>query len=175
MFCLGQNAKSGVALRHTILLLGSLAKTCAEVPVFGGLSEQEGVRQSPGTTHIAWGVGTLQRFPISRRYSRARRLMDLVGSRDYGDRHFPWVPCVSCMAEGFDDPPAPEHDVVFYYHGGKTESQGITIPDDMPRLGNDRCNLDEAARAVYSVFVQVLRISEAARLHKAKRLAEKSG
>lgn len=118
--------------------------------IFGGLSEYEGVIQSPGSTHIAWGVGTLQRFLISRRYSRARRLMDLVGSRDYGDRHFPWVPCVSCMSEGFDDPSAPEHDVVFYYHGGKTDSQGITIPDDMPRLGNDRGNLDEALSFIAS-------------------------
>jgi len=112
--------------------------------IFGGLSTYDGVSKDPTKTHIAWGVSTLQRLPLSRRYARSRRLMDLTGSRDYGDKRYPWVPCVSCMATAFDDPPVPEHDVVFYYHGGKTEGQGITIPDDMPRLGNDQGDLKAA-------------------------------
>ena len=53
--------------------------------IFRGLASYAGVRRPKGAINIAWGVGTVQSFPISLRYMKARRRMDIVGSRDYGD------------------------------------------------------------------------------------------
>jgi hypothetical protein len=118
--------------------------------IFGGLSSYTGVRKTPGSLHIAWGVGTLQTLPISLRYARARRLCDIVGTRDWGDRRYEWAPCTSCMSPLFDAPAPPEHDVVFYYHGDKTEAQGIRIPADIPSLSNNANSLEEALAFIAS-------------------------
>lgn len=112
--------------------------------IFGGLSQYMGVQQSPATINIAWGVSTVQSFPISLKYAKARKICSLVGSRDWGDRRFDWAPCASCMAPLFDAPQEAEHDIVFYYHGGKTQSQGISIPSHIPSLSNNASSLDEA-------------------------------
>ena len=105
--------------------------------IFGGLSNYAGVRRDAGTTNIAWGVGTLQTFPISWRYAKARRKMDLIGSRDFGDTRYTYAPCPSCMAQQFDNPAAPQHDVVFYAHAGKTDKMKIDIPAHIPVLTNE--------------------------------------
>lgn len=105
--------------------------------IFGGLSKYAGVRRNQGAINIAWGVGTVQSFPLSWRYMKARRTMDLVGSRDYGDTRYAYAPCPSCMAPQFDAPAAPKHDVVFYAHGGKTAKMGLKIPDHIPTLTNE--------------------------------------
>jgi len=81
--------------------------------IFGGLASNPGVVRKPGALHIAWGVGTLQNFPISLKYARARAMCTLVGSRDRGDDRYAYSPCVSCMAPQFDNPPPPRHSVVF--------------------------------------------------------------
>lgn len=112
--------------------------------IFGGLSKFAGVHMSPDALHIAWGVGTLQGFPLSWKYTRARRLCDLVGSRDYSDQRYSKSPCVSCLAPHFDSPTNPVHDAVFYYHAGKTLKQKIKIPDTMPKLSNNCDTLEEA-------------------------------
>lgn len=105
--------------------------------IFGGLSRYAGVRRGANAINIAWGVGTAQSFPISLRYARARRKMDLIGSRDYGDTRYTYAPCPSCMSPLFDAPPAPQHDVVFYAHAGKTTKMGIDIPDSIPTIDNN--------------------------------------
>ena len=118
--------------------------------IFGGLPKYKGVTIKPGTPQIAWGVSTVQNFPISVRYAKARRIMTHVGTRDYGDKRFPWVPCVSCMATGFNDPASPVHDVVFYFHGGKTNKQGISIPNHIPSMSNNAGSLDKALAFIAS-------------------------
>ncbi|MCF2872463.1 polysaccharide pyruvyl transferase family protein [Octadecabacter sp. G9-8] len=118
--------------------------------IFGGLPTYDGVRASEATLNIAWGVGTLQSFPISRRYARARRMCDVIGSRDYKDRGFKWVPCASCMAPAFDAPADPEHDVVFYGHGSKSAKQGLQVPDAMPKLTNNADTLEDALSFIAS-------------------------
>ncbi len=118
--------------------------------IFGGLSAFHGVLDAPGTRHIAWGVSTVQNFPISRKYYKARKLCSLVGSRDWGDKRYIWVPCASCMAPQFDAPKQPEHDIVFYYHAGKTEEQGIKIPSHVPSLSNNTDTIEEALAFIAS-------------------------
>lgn len=118
--------------------------------IFGGLATYAGVRRPKGAINIAWGVGTVQSFPISLRYMKARRRMDIIGSRDYGDKRYTYAPCASCMAPMFDAPPAPEHDVVFYAHAGKTTKMGITIPSDIPTIDNHCTSLEIALRFIAS-------------------------
>ena len=118
--------------------------------IFGGMARYKGVRTKSTGLNIAWGVSTVQSFPISLRYMIARRRMHLVGSRDYGDRRYDYAPCVTCMAPFFDAPPAPEHDVVFYAHGGKTAGMGITIPPHIPSLTNNCDSLEAALRFIAS-------------------------
>lgn len=118
--------------------------------IFGGLSHYAGVRRAPGQVNIAWGVGTVQSFPISLRYWKARRRMDLVGSRDWGDTRYEYAPCPSCMHPAFDAPPAPEHEVVFYAHAGKTGKMKLDVPSDIPTIDNNCASLDEALRFIAS-------------------------
>lgn len=117
--------------------------------VLGGLASYGAVLPERRAQHIAWGVSTVQSFPISLRYWRARRLVRIVGSRDYGDRDYDWAPCASCMSPDFDNLPAPEQDVVFYSHGGKTARQGIEIPREMLSASNvDFDDLGQALRFI---------------------------
>lgn len=118
--------------------------------IFGGLSSYQGVRRRKGATNIAWGVGTVQTFRFSPRYRKARKLMDLVGSRDYGDNRYRYAPCPSCLAPFFDAPPAPVHEVVFYAHAGKTGGMKMTAPPGMPVLTNECDDLDTALRFIAS-------------------------
>lgn len=118
--------------------------------IFGGLSTYDGVRAADAKLNIAWGVSTVQAFPVSLRYARAKRMCDVTGSRDFGDRGYDWVPCASCMAPAFDAPPPPDHDVVFYGHGGMTAKQGLTPPASMPTLTNNADTLDSALAFIAS-------------------------
>lgn len=111
--------------------------------IFGGLSHYAAVAPPRTRLQIAWGVSTVQKLPISLRYAKARRRMDLVGSRDWGDERYVWAPCASCMASGFDAPSAPEHEVVVYTHASKTGDE-FHIPDHVPRRTNHGGTLDEA-------------------------------
>lgn len=118
--------------------------------IFGGLAEAKGVNKANDPLHIAWGVGTRQSFPISGKYRRARQLCDLVGSRDWGDTRYDYAPCASCMSPLFDESIIPEHDVVFYWHGGKTRKQGIEIPDAIPAKANNVGNFEDSIRFMAS-------------------------
>lgn len=119
--------------------------------IFGALAmKTNGVVDAPNTTHIAWGVSTVQRIPISLRYSRSRRLCKIVGSRDFNNLRHRWVPCASVMAPFFDQEIDPEHDVVFYFHAQKTENQKINIPSQMPKRSNCEGKLQEALSFIAS-------------------------
>ena len=118
--------------------------------IFGGLSSYAGVRRQKGVLNVAWGVGTVQSFPFSLRYLKSRRLMDLVGSRDFGDKRYTYAPCPSCMSSAFDAPAAPKHEAVFYAHGVKTAKMGIKIPDHIPVLSNECKDLETALEFIGS-------------------------
>lgn len=118
--------------------------------IFGGLNRFRGVQKSEGQKNVAWGVSTVQSFPISFKYFKARRACDLIGTRDWGDKRFIWAPCVSCMAPQFDIASPPKHKLVFYYHAGKTAAQGITIPKNIPSLSNNANSLEEALNFISS-------------------------
>ncbi len=118
--------------------------------ILRGIATNKGVRRPKGAINIAWGVGTVQSFPFSLRYLQARRRMDLIGSRDYGDTRYTYAPCASCMSPLFDEPAEPEHDVVFYAHAGKTDKMGIEIPEDMPTADNHAGSLEDALAFIAS-------------------------
>ena len=118
--------------------------------IFGGLAKYAGVRRDTGAINIAWGVGTVQSFPLSLRYAKARRRMDLIGSRDFTDKRYTYAPCPSCMAQAFDAPAAPEHEVVFYAHAGKTDMAKAAIPDGVPVLSNECDSFDQALAFIAS-------------------------
>lgn len=118
--------------------------------IFGGFSRFAGVQNGEGQKNIAWGVSTVQRFPISLKYFKARRTCTLIGTRDWGDERFIWAPCVSCLAPQFNVASEPIHKVVFYYHAGKTQTQGISIPSNIPSLSNNASSLEEALSFIAS-------------------------
>ncbi|MEO1640978.1 MAG: hypothetical protein AAFU41_17210 [Pseudomonadota bacterium] len=118
--------------------------------IFRGLASYAGVRYGAGLTNVAWGVGTVQSFPLSLSYWKARRRMTLIGSRDYGDNRYSYAPCASCMAPYFDAPPAPQHEVVFYAHAGKTAKMGMMAPEGMPVADNHAATLREALTFIAS-------------------------
>ncbi|MEM9717358.1 MAG: hypothetical protein AAF826_12660 [Pseudomonadota bacterium] len=118
--------------------------------IFGTLADQVGIVKNSGTYHIAWGVSTVQSMPFSPKYNRSKRICHLVGSRDWGDQRFDYAPCVSCMSPLFDNPSAPQHDVVFYAHGGKTKQQKIEIPDHIPTNTNNCDTLEDAISFIAS-------------------------
>ncbi len=112
--------------------------------IMGGLAATLGPGDRAARHRIAWGVSTVQRFPISPRYARAFRAMDLVGSRDWGDRRFPFAPCASCLSPLFDAPPAPRHEVVAYLHHWRAPEMGIVVPPSIPVMDNTQPDLAAA-------------------------------
>lgn len=104
--------------------------------IFGGMAKYAGVLEPRNRINIAWGVSTIQSFPLSLRYYRAKKLMNLIGTRDYGDKRYQYAPCVSCMYSFFDSPPPPLHDVVFYAHHGKSAGMKLLIPKSIPTETN---------------------------------------
>lgn len=118
--------------------------------IFRGLSTYKGVTRKPGAINIAWGVGTVQSFPLSPRYWQARRRMDLIGTRDFGDDRYEYAPCPSCMSPLFDAPADPEHELVFYAHKGKTTGMGMSIPAHVPVQDNHCPSLEDALRFIAS-------------------------
>lgn len=118
--------------------------------IFGALSQYAGVLPPQGRINIAWGVSTVQSFPVSLRYARARRLMSTIGSRDYGDNRFEYAPCASCMSPLFDAPEPPTQEIVVYAHNGKSKSLMRTIPDNIPVLTNTSSNIETSLRFIAS-------------------------
>lgn len=111
--------------------------------IMGGLAKTFGPNDFAAQVRIAWGVSTVQKFPISLRYRRAFRAMHLVGTRDWGDRRFPFAPCVTCISSAFDTPPEERHEVVLYLHHWRSKEVNLPRPEGVPVLENN--NPDFAA------------------------------
>lgn len=118
--------------------------------IFGGLSNYPSLRRDKRTLNIASGVDAVQSFPILWRYIKARRLMDLIGSRDLGDTRYSYAPYTSSMAPAFDAPTDPIHDVEFCANGRKTDKIGIKIPNHIPVLTNNCNDLNTALNFISS-------------------------
>lgn len=117
--------------------------------IFGGLAGAPGINRIGKPLHIAWGVGTRQTLPFSLKYWRARKIFDLIGSRDWGDTRYEFAPCVSCMSPLFSEKIEIVHNVVFYMHGN-THKQGIKIPNFIPSMSNTSGTLEEAIKFIGS-------------------------
>lgn len=126
----------------------------AQAVVFGGGKIMGSLRAKLTETdlatpvRVAWGVSTIQSFPISPRYWRAFRAMTLVGSRDWGDTRFTFAPCASCAAPVFDEDMAETDDVVAYLHHWRAPEMGIKVPDGIPVLDNTCPSFEEAIRFI---------------------------
>ena len=118
--------------------------------IFGGLSNYPSLRRDKQTLSITLGVGTMQSFPILWCYMKARRLMDLIGSRDFCNTRYSYAPYPSSMVPAFDAPTDPIHDVDFCAHGRKTDKIGIKIPNHIPVLTNSCADLDTALNFISS-------------------------
>jgi hypothetical protein len=97
---------------------------------------------------VAWGVSTIQSFPVSPRYWRAFRAMTLVGSRDWGDTRFTFAPCASCASSVFDEDLSETDDVVAYLHHWRAPEMGIRVPPEIPVMDNTCPSFEEAIRFI---------------------------
>ena len=123
--------------------------------IMGGLAKMLGPEDIAAKNRIAWGVSTVQKFPISWRYSRAFRAMHLVGTRDWGDTRFPFAPCVTCVSSVFDESIAPTHEVVLYLHHWRSSTVDLPRPAGVPLLENNNPNFADTIRHLASGRVVV--------------------
>lgn len=118
--------------------------------IMGGLRKTLNANDRAAKARIAWGVSTIQKSRLSLKYWLAYRAMDLIGTRDYGDDRFPWSPCVTCLAPGFDQAHAEEHEVVAYVHHWRVQDRGVEIPDGIPVMENIEEDLSKVIRFIAS-------------------------
>ncbi|NUB46360.1 hypothetical protein GEU84_018365 [Fertoebacter nigrum] len=85
---------------------------------------------------VTWAVGMRANNPGSYRHEVFAGRLSLMGCRDVDVPRTVYVPCASCLCPRFDRLPAPQHEVVIYAHGGK--SDGIAWPPGIPVLSNLR-------------------------------------
>ncbi len=116
--------------------------------IMGSLAATLGPNDHAARVRVAWGVSTIQSFPISPKYGRAFRAMSLVGSRDWGDKRFPFAPCASCASDVFDMPMEETDDVVAYLHHWRAPEMGIVVPPGMPVLDNTCPSFEDAVRFI---------------------------
>jgi hypothetical protein len=131
-----------------------------DIGIFGGgkimrdLARSPALRLGDGRVNIGWGLSTVQRNPLSLAYWRARRRLDLIGSRDWdgtgGAGGCDWTPCASSEHRLFDAPPPPQHAVVVYTHKSKSAKMGLQVPDGIPQRNNHGTTLDEALAFIAS-------------------------
>lgn len=86
---------------------------------------------------VCWGAGQNAHHSDAIRYPESLKHFDLVGLRDHGNP-YDWVPCVSCLHEGFDKPHAIEHELVLYNHSEFASLRNSGFPE----LSNDEMDLD---------------------------------
>lgn len=104
--------------------------------IMGGLNRNLGRTDMAAQARIAWSVSTVQKSRFSPHYWLAYRKMTLVGSRDFGDDRFPWSPCVTCLAPGFDRLVEERHEVVIYAHHWQAKKQRLHLPAHIPIMEN---------------------------------------
>jgi len=123
--------------------------------IMGGLAKTLGVNDFAARYRIAWGVSTVQKFPVSLRYWRAFRAMDLVGTRDWGDRRFTFAPCVTCISPVFDAPVEARHETVLYLHHWRSKGLNLPRPAGIPVLENNNSDFSATVRHLASGEVVV--------------------
>lgn len=116
--------------------------------IMGSLARTLGPNDLAARVRVAWGVSTIQSFPISPKYWQAFRKMSLVGSRDWGDRRFPFAPCASCASPAFDMQIEETDDVVAYLHHWRAPEMGIVVPEGMPMMDNTCPSFEDAIRFI---------------------------
>jgi hypothetical protein len=116
--------------------------------IMGSLKAKLTQADLAASVRIAWGVSTIQSFPISPRYWRAFRAMTLVGSRDWGDDRFTFAPCASCASTAFDAAMPETDEVVAYLHHWRAPEMGIEVPPGIPVLDNTCPSFEEAIRFI---------------------------
>ena len=98
---------------------------------------------------IVWGSSLSGVNKHSIHYRYFKEIVNLVGIRDFNlTKHWDFLPCVSCKHTVFDNAREPEHDVVFFKHGGK--SSGIDFPDHIPTLSNNETTMEEVISFIAS-------------------------
>jgi hypothetical protein len=112
--------------------------------IMGSLAKKLSLNDFTARHRIAWGVSTVQKFWFSPKYRNSFRKMSLVGSRDWGDTRFPFVPCSSCMSPAFDEEHVERHEVVAYLHHWRSPEMGIKVPDSIPCMDNTATSFKEA-------------------------------
>ncbi|MFD2173233.1 hypothetical protein [Rhodobacter lacus] len=111
--------------------------------IMGGLAKTFGPHDRAAKARIAWGVSTVQKFPISLRYWRAFKAMTLIGTRDWGDTRFLFAPCVTCVSPAFDMHTEERHEVALYLHHWRSKKVSLPRPEGVPVMENN--NPDFAA------------------------------
>ena len=133
--------------------LGETLPPC-DIAIFGGGQIYSHVldaliHRSAAARHcVAWGIGLHSINRQTLRYDIFEAGLSLIGCRDTGIPGTRYVPCASCMARAFDQPPTPEHEVVLYLHGHK--SAALQKPAGIPTRTNLEGNFAEALRFIAS-------------------------
>jgi hypothetical protein len=148
------------AAQSSVVDLGQETPPCEAViygggKIMGGLAKTLGPNDRAAEVRIAWGVSTVQKFPISWRYWRAFGAMDLVGTRDWGDSRFPFAPCVTCISPAFDAVDKERHDVVLYLHHWRSKEVALPRPEGVPVLENNNADFGATIRHLASGRVVV--------------------
>lgn len=114
--------------------------------IMGGLYKVMGPNDFAARHRVAWGVSTVQKFPVSWKYWRTFRSMTLVGSRDWGDKRFPFAPCVTCLSPYFEMAADETEEVVLYIHHWKSAAQRVARPEGIPVMENNNPSLESTIR-----------------------------
>lgn len=85
---------------------------------------------------IYWGTGINEHDANSATFPNYLTLANLVGLRDAGNPYI-WVPCPSCIYEGFDQGFKIKHKIVVYEH----EGYNLKV-DAYPKMSNESDNID---------------------------------
>ena len=118
--------------------------------ILGSLHAKAAAAKSRSLLRIGWGLSSVQSSRFSLKYFRSQRVLDLIGTRDWGDSRFEYAPCTSCMSQEFNTPAAAQHELVFYLHAGKTQGMGLQVPDGVPVMTNTGASLADALQFIAS-------------------------
>lgn len=118
--------------------------------ITGGIGKTMMKTDKTARARIGWGISTVQSSWFAPRYWQSYRRLTLIGTRDWGDNRFEYVPCASSMAPDFVNPLAPEHDVVVYLHHWKSPGMGMEVPEGIPTSSNRGTSLTEALKFIAS-------------------------
>ncbi|MEM9224284.1 MAG: hypothetical protein AAGB11_18045 [Pseudomonadota bacterium] len=132
------HVKTPPALKPDVVVLGggAIAKYAPRIR-----------KKYPKSLLIGWGLGhtSTRRAPVSRwPHLWLRRGYALWGTRD-ASTGLTYAPCPSCLHPGFNDAPAPQHDVVVFGHAMYSPLKDACAQNGLPYLDNlDAGGIDAA-------------------------------